>query len=169
MCILWFFWPTRNTKTDIDHRPTGNRFGFVCDMHLYASQTNILEGRSNIRERIFKALHPRRESATPCNMAWYKCRIMLCFRQTHHLDCSCCVFDRHIIWIEHVVCSTDTSSGLNMLCFGQTHHLDWTCCFGQTHHLDWTCCVFDHRNTGTIIHWPLGRPTPLNTARCGAL
>ena len=35
-------------------------------------------------------------------VAWSR-SIMLGFRQTHHLDRSCCVFDRHIIWLDHVV------------------------------------------------------------------
>ncbi len=55
---------------------------------------------------------PRPESATFLATV---CNVMSCFRQTNHLDRSCCVFES---------ISTDTSSRSIMLCFRQTHRDD---------------------------------------------
>ncbi len=90
-----------------------------------------------------------RPGTTPFNTGRCACNIMLCFRQTHHLDRSCCVagaFDRHLISIDHVVFSTDNSSRSIMLCFLQTHP-----------------------DAVTIMRWRIACPTPVNTAWYDAL
>ncbi len=50
----------------------------------------------------------KRPGTTPFNTISCICNIMLCFRQAHHLDRTCCVFDRRVISRSFVAFSTDT-------------------------------------------------------------